>query len=300
MKPILVIVGPTGVGKTKLSLALAHQYEGEIISADAMQFYQGLDIGTAKTLPAEQEGIPHHLIDILSPDAAFSVAEYQKIVRTKIDELRKRDVMPILVGGSGLYIQAVLYDYRFEGEKRDDQNTARYDALSITELYQMLEMTDPKAAKTVHPNNRKRVVRLLELAQSNPISQSESGKLPYYDHFIMIGLEMPRAKLYQRIEERVQLMFDRGLTAEARRLYDRGLHTQSVMAIGYKELYPYFAGEITLPEAILQIKQNSRRYAKRQLTWFKNQMTVEWFEIDPEHFDDTITAVQAFLNSQMK
>lgn len=297
MKPIVVIVGPTGIGKTKLSIALAKQYNAEIISADAMQFYKGLSIGTAKVMPEEQENIPHHLIDILEPEESFSVAEYQKTVRSKIDELRNRDVMPILVGGSGLYVQSILYDYRFEGQKRAKENTLFYDALGTSELYDFLVKTAPEVAKTVHPNNRIRVMRMLEIAQSVPALPLEERKTPYYDDFILIGLEMPRALLYQRIEERVTKMFDCGLIDEAKMLYDRGINTQSSKAIGYKELFPYFANEITLIDAIDQIKTNSRRYAKRQLTWFKNQMSAKWFTVRPECFEETIDEVKHYLDS---
>lgn len=296
MKPLVVLVGPTGVGKTRLSLALAHRYGGEIISGDAMTFYRGLDIGTAKLPESRREGIPHHLIDILDPGDSFSVAEYQKLVRGKIAEIRARNAVPFLVGGSGLYVQAVLCDYRFEGEKRDDARAAAYAVLSNGELHALLAQTDPKAAETTHPNNRVRVLRLLELAASAGPDRPKDSRTPFYGDFILIGLEAPRPILYAQIDGRVGRMMEEGLLAEVRRLYDSGVKGQAVQAIGYKELYAYFEGKVSLAEAVSAICQASRNYAKRQMTWFKNQMRAEWFESRPEAFGETLAALTARLD----
>jgi len=300
MKPVLAIVGPTAVGKTQLSLYLAHRYHGEIISADAMQFYRGLDIGTAKIGPDEREGIPHHLIDILDPDESFSAAQYQEVVRQKISLLHDRDVLPILVGGSGLYIRSVLSDYRFEGDPRDDEKSARFAALSNEELYKELQSADPEAAAINHPNNRKRILRLLELVQTAGKERSKAAQNPYYDNVVLIGLEAPRMELYARIERRVEAMMEAGLLDEVKALHARGIRGQSVMAIGYKELYAYLEGTTSLAEALGQIKQASRRYAKRQMTWFKNQMNVEWFPSDLAHFETTMEAVCRRLDLWLK
>jgi tRNA dimethylallyltransferase len=291
MKPVLAIVGPTAVGKTRLSVALAKRYGGEIISADAMQFYRGLDIGTAKATPEERQGVAHHLIDILDPQESFSVAQYQRVVRDKIAELQARDVLPIVVGGSGLYVRSVLYDYRFEGKPRDLETVTQYDALSNEELFALLREKDPLGASQNHPNNRKRILRLLELAESAGTVRSQAGKESFYEHLILVGLRAPREELYRRIERRVDEMMGSGLLGEVKNLHDRGIRGQSVMAIGYKELYEYLEEKTTLAEALLNIKQASRRYAKRQMTWFTNQMSVEWFDSDPKGFEATIISV---------
>lgn len=300
MKPLIVIVGPTGIGKTQLSIQLAKRYGGEIISADAMQFYRGLDIGTAKVTDLEKENIPHHLIDILDPEESFSVAEFQSTVRKKIDDLQQRGVISILVGGSGLYIQAVLYDYCFEGEKRDNRVLSAYSNLTNVELHTLLGQINETAAQKTHPNNRKRVLRLLEMAKNDDNILPNNGKKPFYDKFIVIGLEIPRDMLYQRIEERVTRMLDSGLVEEAKKLFDRQIKGQSVMAIGYKELFPFFEGKITFPEAVDLIKKNSRRYAKRQLTWFKNQMDPAWFVPDFQNFSKTVQEIENFVDRKLK
>ncbi|MDD3126419.1 MAG: tRNA (adenosine(37)-N6)-dimethylallyltransferase MiaA [Candidatus Izemoplasmatales bacterium] len=298
MKPMIVIVGPTASGKTTLSIALAQHYNAEIISADAMQFYRHLDIGTAKIMPSEQNGIPHHLIDIIDPNAEFSVADYQRIVRAKIDELRQRNITPILVGGSGLYIKSVLYNYRFNGKKRDLKTTSMFAHFTNEELYAKLTVIAPLIAKKTHPNNRKQVIRLLELSSDNTSFDSSEGQQVYDPCFVMIGLQPSRPILYERINTRIDKMIEAGLIAEARHLYDSQIFGQSIMAIGYKELYSYFKGDCLLAEAIDKIKQNSRNYAKRQMTWFKNQFIVEWFNPDFDNFDKTIQEVISYIDTK--
>ena len=300
MKPIVAIVGPTAVGKTTLSLALAHRYGGEIISADAMQFYRGLDIGTAKLPVSDREGIPHHLIDILDPEADFSAAEYQTIVRRAIDDLRNRDVLPILVGGSGLYIRSVLYEYRFEGEKRNRRSTAFYEQLSNGELYEILKTKDPDAAAINHPNNRKRIIRLLELAETTGTRRSETANRLYYPDALPVGLFAPREELIRRIDERVDAMLRQGLVEEVRAIYDRKIRGQALAAIGYKELYAFFDGKCTLESAVETIRIASHRYANRQMTWFRNQMDVRWFESDFADFSRTVSAVNNYLDPYLK
>ncbi len=298
MKRILVIVGPTAVRKSLLSIELAKQLGGEIISGDAMQFYRGLDIGTAKLSEAERQGVPHHLIDILPPEAAFSVADYQAVVRREIAALQARDVTPIIVGGSGLYLQSILYDYRFPGEKRDDHVTEYYDLLASGELMMRLSISDPDLAKTIDINNRRRLLRALEIVETSESIPASTRKQPFYPDFLIIGLQMERSLLIDQIELRVDKMIQNGLIEEARRLFDAGIRGQSTMAIGYKELFRYFMKEISLSDAIELIKTNSRRYAKRQMTWFRNQMDPIWFHVDPHDFQKTIAEVTKFLTKK--
>ena len=281
---VVAIIGPTASGKTALSIRLAKEIDGEIINGDSMQIYRGLDIGTAKITKEEMQGVPHHLLDIKEPTEGFSVAEYQQLVRGKIKEIQSRGKMPIIVGGTGLYVQSVLYDFQFtKQEINEEARDAYYKELEQTgpeAMYQKLVDVDPKAAAEIHPNNTRRVIRALEMAQLAGVSRAEEqfnrGDVTLYQHLI-IGMDMEREKLYERINLRVDLMMEAGLLEEVRALYDAGIRdVQSIKAIGYKELYAYFDGQISLDEAIAQIKQNSRRYAKRQLTYFRNKMDVQW------------------------
>lgn len=281
---VVAIIGPTASGKTALSIRLAKYVDGEIINGDSMQVYKQLDIGTAKITPEEMEGIPHHLIDIKEPTESFSVAEYQKVVRAKIEEIQSRGKMPIIVGGTGLYVQSVLYDFQFSEQEVDEQaRNAYYEELEKVgpeEMHRRLAAVDPKSAEAIHPNNTRRVIRALEMAElaksNRSDEQHQRGEIPLYNHLI-IGIDMDREKLYERINLRVDIMMEKGLETEARALYDAGIRdTQAVKAIGYKELFAYFDGLLTKEEAVEQIKQNSRRYAKRQLTYFRNKMDVAW------------------------
>ncbi|MGE6488045.1 tRNA (adenosine(37)-N6)-dimethylallyltransferase MiaA [Paenisporosarcina sp. NPDC076898] len=281
---VLSIVGPTASGKTALSIKLAKMLNGEIINGDSMQVYKGLDIGTAKITSAEMEGIPHHLLDIKQPDETFSVAEYQKLVRSKIDEIRAKGKLPILVGGTGLYVQSVLYDFQFTEERVDETTRNKYyeqlAALGPVAMHEKLKQIDPKSAAIIHPNNTRRVVRALEIAEHTDTTKSaephNNGHEAMYVH-VILGLDVDREVLYERINLRVDSMIAQGLVQEAKLLWDGNIReTQSVQAIGYKEIFSYFRDEISLEEAIEQIKQNSRRYAKRQLTYFRNKLPVEW------------------------
>lgn len=289
MKRIICVIGPTAVGKSELGIAIAKKLNGEIISGDAFQFYRGLDIGTAKLHRDDWQGIKHHLIDILDPSDAMSVADYQKIVRAKIDELHQKGIVPIIVGGSGLYIQAVLYDYRFNGEKReDDDDLAK---LANGELWQLLYSIAPEIAEITDHQNRRRLLRAITIARSDGEAFDGLGKNKYYEEFELIGLEMPRDALYKAIEARVDKMFEMGLLAEVLGLYEAKVSGQSIAAIGYKELYQYFDNVRSLDETIALIKQQTRRLAKRQMTWFKNQMTARWYTVDKSNFQATIDQV---------
>lgn len=290
MNNVIVIVGPTAVGKTKLSIDLAKVFRSEIISGDSMQVYQSMDIGTGKVTATEKAGIPHYMIDIKRPDEPFSAAEYQVLVQTYIQEINQKNHIPILVGGSGLYIQSVLYDYDFSNRKRNIEITKmlekRLKEEGIDVLYEELNHIDKEQAEKIHPNNYRRVIRALEVYESTGLTMSEYHKQqttsPNYNHFI-IGLEMDRKTLYNQINNRVDSMIQQGLIHEVEHLYKQGYaDCQSMKAIGYKEIILYLKGEIDLDTAIETLKRNSRRYAKRQYTWFKNKMDIKWYTISPE------------------
>ncbi|MCA1030156.1 tRNA (adenosine(37)-N6)-dimethylallyltransferase MiaA [Bacillus timonensis] len=284
---LIVLIGPTAVGKTKLSIDLAKKLNAEIISGDSMQIYKGMDIGTAKISKEEMGGIAHHLIDIKDPTESFSVAEFQSIVRKKIEEIQNRGKVPMIVGGTGLYIQSVIYDYEFTPTVSDNDYRLllekRVSQYGIDLIYDELKRIDPESAEKIHPNNTRRVIRALEIYKTTGITMSEYIKQQEHTllyHCTMIGLTMSRELLYKRINERVDKMIEEGLLDEVSKLYHQGVKDcQSIQAIGYKELYQYFDKNITLEQAIEQLKQNSRRYAKRQLTWFRNKMDINWFDM---------------------
>ena len=281
---VVAIIGPTASGKTALSIKLAKEIDGEIINGDSMQIYKQMDIGTAKITEQEMDGVPHHLLSIKEPTESFSVAEYQQLVRAKIAEIQSRGKMPILVGGTGLYVQAVLYDFQFTKEEVNEAARKKYyeqlEELGPEAMHARLAAVDPATAAEIHPNNTRRVIRALEMAELSGVSKAAEeynrGDVPLYNHLI-IGMDMDREKLYERINLRVDLMLENGLLEEVRALYDAGIRdVQSVKAIGYKEFYSYFEDRLTFDEAVEQVKQNSRRYAKRQLTYFRNKMDVQW------------------------
>lgn len=303
MKKVLVIAGPTGVGKTALSIHLAQRFHGEIISGDSMQIYRGLDIGTAKVTEAETQEIPHHLIDIKDPGESFSVAEFQRLAREKIDEITSRGKLPMIVGGTGLYIQALLYDYDLGGtlESGSQALRERYAAFATEEgnqaLWELLQAKDPQAAAKIHFNNQRKVIRALEVLErtGRSILAPENEPQKRYDDFL-IGLTTERSLLYQRINERVEQMFAAGLVKEAAIL--RALpESQAAKGIGYREFFPYFAGEEDLAAVKEAIKQDSRRYAKRQLTWFRNRMAPHWVDLvqQPEQLSTLETQIHQWL-----
>jgi tRNA dimethylallyltransferase len=306
---LVVIIGPTAVGKTKLSIALAKRLNGEIISGDSMQIYKGMDIGTAKIKPEEMEGIPHHLLDIKEPWESFSVVEFQQLARSLIHEISARGRLPMIVGGTGLYIQSVIYDYQFSTAPSDEAYRRQLRKIAEEEgeetLHEQLKAIDPESAARIHPHNVRRVIRALEIYHCTGKTMTEwqrgQTKRLIYDAAI-VGLTMEREQLYRRINERVEQMLAEGLLEEARALYDRGIRDcQSVQAIGYKELYDYFDGRVSLGEAIEQLKQNSRRYAKRQLTWFRNQMPVQWFDMtDAAEFAEKTEEIFQYIAGKLQ
>lgn len=301
---LVVILGPTAVGKTKISIQLAKRFSGEIISGDSMQIYRGMDIGTAKITKEEMEGIPHHLIDIKNPDESFSAYEFQQLVRKKIKEITERNNLPMIVGGTGLYIQSVIYDYQFVDHSRDEKIRKKlYERLEkegIDPLYDELKNIDPIGAETIHPNNERRVIRALEIYYTTGETITERKAKQQRDLLYdvkLVGLTMERDVLYERINKRVDEMIRQGLVNEAKAFYDQGLrNVQSIQAIGYKELFDYFDGKTTLEEAIELIKKNTRNFAKRQLTWFRNKMDVEWFNMtDSQKFDENLEKISEFI-----
>ena len=290
MKKVIVITGPTGVGKTKLSVELAKRLEGEIINADSMQIYKDLNIGTAKITEDEKEKIPHHLFDIKNTSEDYSIYDYQKDARVKIDEILSRGKTPILVGGTGLYIKSALYDYKLNYEKENNN----YEDLSCEELYNILIKLDKNIE--IDKNNKRRLVRAINYYKENgkSINENKTDKLLY--DTIFIGLTTERSKLYEIINKRVDRMFEQGLEEEVRYFYNNNIYTKPLInGIGYKELYKYFDNEITLEESKDLIKKNSRHYAKRQYTFFNNQMNIKWFDVNFENFNKTIDEVQEYI-----
>ena len=292
MNKIIVIVGPTCTGKTKLSIELAKKYNGEIINADSTQIYKDNDIATAKVSLEEMEGIEHHLLSIKELSENYTVFDYQRDARNCINKIIDKGKIPILVGGTGLYIKSVLYDYKFDLENNKKET---YDQYNNEELYKKLLSIDPKTE--IHPNNRKRVERALDyyFANNKPISSKEKTNKILYDA-IIIGLTTDRNILYEKINERVNKMLESGLLDEARKIYKSGIRTKAVLTpIGYKELFPYFEGKENLDNTILLMKQNSRHYAKRQYTWFLHQMDVKWFTTNYDNFNQTIDDVVNYI-----
>ena len=287
MKNIIVIAGPTGVGKTKLSIQLAKLINAEIINADSMQVYKNLNIGTAKIKDDEKANIIHHLFDIVDVNKNYTIFDYQKNCRKEIEKILKKGKRVILVGGSGLYIRAALYDYKLE--KENIKNT--YIDKTNNELFEMVKKIDSNS--TIHINNRKRLIRFLQKKDNNQEILNDSK--PIYD-FDIIGLTTERKNLYNIIDTRVDNMIKEGLINEVKVLYDKKINSKAInTGIGYKELYKYFDGSINIEEAISLIKRNSRRYAKRQYTFFNHQFSIKWFETDYQNFSNTINSVYNYL-----
>lgn len=290
--PVIVIVGPTAVGKTALSIAVAEKFSGEIISGDSMQVYKGLDIGTAKVTTEEMHTIPHYLIDEVEPQTPFTAAKFQKATKQYIHQIAGRANLPIIVGGTGLYIQSVFYDYNFGTIAEDRTYRKELEKLDNDVLWEQLKALDSLSAERIHANNKQRVIRALEVirATNKPFSALHTHKEPVADlRPLFIGLDLPREQLYARINARVEIMLQAGLVEEARKLYEQGLdkNLPAMKGIGYKELFAFFEGDISLKAATDQIKQNSRRFAKRQLTWFRNRMDIHWLEADSQVLNNT-------------
>ncbi|WP_297079858.1 tRNA (adenosine(37)-N6)-dimethylallyltransferase MiaA [uncultured Enterococcus sp.] len=305
MEKVIVIAGPTAVGKTALSIQLARALNGEIISGDSMQVYRKLDIGTAKVTPEEMDGVPHYLIDICEWSERYSVAEFQQHARQKITEITQKGKLPIVVGGTGLYIQALLYDFKLgnEGEVTPEQVQIKQELAQLErtcskeELWQRLAACDPLAADAIHVNNTRKVLRALEvfLVTGKSILTPTQKPQALYDYYL-IGLTTERDVLYERINQRVEWMIKQGLEEEARSLLaQREAHAWQ--GIGYKEFLPYFDGQQSLTETIESIQLASRRYAKRQLTWFRNRLSAHWFDLvtHPQEYDKLLDELKNWL-----
>ncbi|MFF2014961.1 tRNA (adenosine(37)-N6)-dimethylallyltransferase MiaA [Paenibacillus sp. NPDC058177] len=304
-RKVLVLLGPTAVGKTKLSLAIAKAYGAEIISGDSMQVYRGMDIGTAKISQTEMEGIPHHLIDIHDPKDAYSTAEFQEQGRRLIDEISSRGKLPFIVGGTGLYIESLCYGFRFseavadEAFRKEQEDYAdEYGALA---LHARLAAVDPVSAERLHPNDRRRIIRALEVFHQTNITQSDSlagqKKESPYD-LCLVGLTMDRKILYKRIEDRIDAMLADGLISEVQGLLDQGYDRSlvSMQGLGYKEIAAYLAGELTIDEAVALLKRDTRRFAKRQMSWFRHMKDIQWIDVDVEpSFDEQIEKLNEFI-----
>lgn len=287
-KPFLVvIVGPTASGKTELSIEIAKKFNGEVISGDSMQVYKQMDIGTAKVTQDEMEGIPHHMIDILEPDESFSAYEFKKRAEACIEDIINRGKLPIIAGGTGLYIQSLLYNYAFEDETVSPEKMqivhaqlAELEQYNNEELHHYLASFDSESAENIHPNNRKRVLRAIEYyLKTKKLLSSRKKVQQFTENYdtLLIGIEMSRETLYFKINKRVDIMLGHGLFKEVQQLVEQGFETsQSMQAIGYKELVPVVKGNMNMDDAVEKLKQHSRQYAKRQLTWFKNKMNVHW------------------------
>ncbi len=286
-KPLIILAGPTAVGKTSLSIRLAKETGGEIISADSMQVYRHMDIGSAKITKEEMEGVPHYLVDVLEPEEEFNVVRFQQMAKEAAERIWKKGKIPLVVGGTGFYIQALLYDIDFTENDGDESYRRQLerkasDEEGASELYEILKTVDPKAAQEIHPRNIKRIIRALEFYHQTGKKISEHNETqrqresPYnYAYFVLTD---ERSRLYERIDRRVDLMMEQGLLDEVRYLKERGVRKDStaMQGLGYKELYAYLEGEYPLDEAVRIIKRDTRHFAKRQLTWFKRERDVIW------------------------
>ncbi len=290
MKKVIVITGPTAVGKTKLSIEIAKRLQTDIINGDAYQIYQKMNIGTAKPTDDEKQGVIHHYMDFLDSSKTYSIAEFQKGVRECIDDLTSKNKVPLIVGGSGLYIDSVIKNYQFLDEKRSNEQS-KYDSLTNEELHQVLANLDPDKASEIHPNNRKRVLRAIELISSNVDNTSRSKKNELVYDALIIFLNDNRESLYDRINKRVDKMLADGLIEEVKNIGINNYSMTSKVAIGYKEVIQYLNNEIDYNEMVELIKKNSRHYAKRQFTWFKNQDNCQVVNINLEDFNKTIDEV---------
>lgn len=304
MKPLIIITGPTAVGKTALSVELAKKVGGEIISADSMQVYRGMDIGTAKVKAEEMQGVVHHMIDVLEPSEEFNVFTFQKMAKAFAEAVLERGKIPVIAGGTGFYIQALLYDIDFTLDSKDDGYRTKLEALAQGEapgfLHGLLKEVDPEAAKAIHENNQKRIIRALEFYHLNnrPISKHNETERkrssPY--NFCYFVLNDERERIYDRINKRVDKMIADGLIDEVRRLREAGLKRNmvSIKGLGYKEIFAYLDGEISKEAAINLIKRDTRHFAKRQLTWFRRERDVIW--LNKQEFANDSDIIDNIIN----
>jgi len=283
MNRFIVITGPTATGKTALSALVAKGLGSQVICADSAQIYRGMDIGTAKATKEEMLGVRHHMIDIADPGEDYTVARFQREAFRIIDSLNEKGVTPVVSGGTGLYINSLVYELDFASVKKNDAIRQKYaqlaDDKSDLYLYNILKEKDPNFANIISANDRKRIIRRLEVLESGAAQDYDFRRRNERYLYLMIGLTMPRSELYRRINERVDSMIEKGLVEEAKGLYERYAGANALKAIGYKEIIPYLNGEYDLEEAVRLIKRNTRRFAKRQITWFKRDERIKWFDV---------------------
>ncbi len=284
---VVVILGPTATGKSHCAIEVAKRFNGEIISGDSMLVYKEMNIGTAKPTADELQAVPHHLVDILPPDASFNVVDFVEQAKALIADINSRGKLPIIAGGTGLYIKALLEDYAFNSVDEDTELRRSLEAEADTNgteaLHKRLAELDPEAAERIHPNNVRRVVRALESAlRGDTISQQGAAESPY--DALVFGLNMERYALYERINRRVDLMLEAGLEQEVRRLLEQGVSSecQSMQSIGYRQMVWYLNGSMSYEDAVDKLKQATRNFAKRQVTWYKKMPYINWLELEPE------------------
>ncbi len=306
--PLVIIAGPTAAGKTAVAVRLAKHLDGEVVSADSMQIYRYMDIGTAKPCAAEREGIPHHLVDIVEPEEEFSAAMFQKLARQAIKDIYERGKLPILAGGTGFFIDAVIYnyDFSFAGADKELRKFLQREAeeKGNAAVHERLRRVDPEAAERIHVNDLKRIIRALEIYQQTGragalLRKKNKEKYHCYDT-LFFGLYYKRELLYRRIEERVDKMIEEGLVEEVKRLMNAGYHTGlvSMQGLGYKEIAGFLQGKYSLDEAIAILKRNTRRFAKRQLTWFKRYSSIKWIDMEKHNAIDYILSVTASFTAK--
>ncbi len=306
--PVIAVVGPTASGKTALAVALAKELDGEVVSADSMQIYKYMDVSTAKPTVGEMQGVPHHLIDFLEPSESFSVARYCTLAKAAIEDIASRGKLPILCGGTGLYVDSLLNGTRFVRQKEDPALraalTAEMESKGVDRMLEELREFDPASAQRLAPGrNPKRIIRCFEVYRSTGMTQTQlnesqlSSDSPY--HAVKIGLTAERGFLYERIDRRVDLMLENGLLDEAKRFYEGGYGDTAAAAIGCKEMVPYLRGESELPACVENLKRATRRYAKRQLTWFRRDGDIRWFEIDKKSFDEITTEAITYIRESL-
>lgn len=302
--PLFVLVGPTAVGKTRNSIKLAQKLSGEIISGDSMQVYQGLDIGTAKIKPDETEGIPHYLIDIRKPTENFSVAQFQELAEEKIKEISFKNKLPMIVGGTGLYVNSVIYQYNFsptiQNNELREKLWKKVQEIGIDELLQELKSVDPLSAEKIHPNDKKRIIRALEVyyTTGKPLSTFSSDKSLSKYKTAIVGLYMNRDKLYERINLRVDKMLEEGWLEEVKQILNSGVpgDAPALQGLGYKQLIMYLNDEISWEKAVELIKRDTRRFAKRQLTWFRRNEKIYWIDVAAKKENEVVEEILSYVS----
>lgn len=296
---LIAIVGPTAVGKSALAIQLAQEFRGEIVSADSRTIYRGMDIGTAKPTPDEQRRVPHHLIDIVNPDEPFTLADYQQRAYATIEAIHAHGNVPFLVGGTGLYVRAVLDGLNIPRVEPDPARRAELERNDAATLYARLQQLDPVAAARIDPRNKRRVIRALEVCErtGKPMSELQTQRAPNY-RLLRIGLTMPRAQLYERINARVDAMIAQGLVDEVRGLLTRGYppHLPAMSSLGYRQIIDYLQGKISFDEAVRVLKRDTRRFVHHQYTWFRlNDERIHWFDVSTEPSEKIRETVRQFL-----